>query len=341
VTKALPAPASLTVQRRRRATHKELMAAVHPPTPWAVTDLIAPGLTLLAAPPKAGKSYFVLQMGLCVAAGRPFLARQTKKQKVVYFNLEEWENMLQPRAIDICRENRIVDPDIEYIFDMDVADDETFLHEAQREIDAGAGLLIIDLLARVRDELREDAKKNAYARDYNALKQIADFILQNNPGVCIVIVHHTNKGNHEDWQDKISGSQGLAGASHCNIVLHSLDKRGVDDDTRKKMLEYRHLGVAGKQVRGQELMVKMMPNGGGWAFTEETEEDVKNYGTHAMILQILREANGAWVTAKEVYTAQAGNGTLSSVKKMLVRMAQRGEIVSAGSGGQGYCIPVR
>ena len=48
-----------------------------PPTRWLVADLIAPGLTLLAAPPKAGKSYLALQMALCVAAGKPFLDRET------------------------------------------------------------------------------------------------------------------------------------------------------------------------------------------------------------------------------------------------------------------------
>jgi len=333
-----PLPNATTDPRRARASHKEMMAKVHAPTPWAVDGIIAPGLTLLAAPPKAGKSYLVLQMGLCVGDGKPFLGRQTKKQKVAYFDLEEWEEMLQPRAIDICRENGIEDPDIDYIFEMEFGDGETFLHKAQEEIDRGARLLIIDLLARVRDELREDAKKNAYARDYNALKQIADFIVKDNSrkNVSVVMVHHTNKGTHDDWQNKISGSQGLAGATHTNIVLHTLDRRGVDDDTRKKIEKYRTLGVTGKQVTPQEMMLRMLPDGGGWTISSDTEEDIKTFGKHAHILQVLREAEGSWMTAKQI--KELVPGTLDSIKKMLVRMAQKGEIVSSGTGGAGYRV---
>jgi len=335
-----PKPATFSspvaTTRRRRASHEELMATVHAPTRWAVEGLIAPGVTLLAAPPKTGKSYFVLQMALCVGSGTPFLGQPTAKQRVTYFNLEEWEELLQPRARAICAGNHISKPEVEYVFDMDVADDETFLDECQREIDAGTGLIIIDLLARVRDELKEDAKQNAYARDYNALKSIADFVLQRNPGVCIVIVHHTNKGNHDDWQNKISGSQGLAGATHTNIVMHKVDMRGLDDATRETAHKYRKLGAAGKLVEAQELMLKMMPDGGGYEASNQTEDDIKTYGKHAEILQVLREADGRWMTAKEVKEVVAG--TLDSIKKMLTRMAHKGEILSQGTGHPGYRI---
>jgi hypothetical protein len=326
----------ITSTRRRRASHAELMATVHAPTPWAVEGIIAPGVTLLAAPPKTGKSYFVLQMALCVGDGQPFLGRPTIKQRVTYFNLEEWEELLQPRVIAVCKGNGIVNPDVQYVFDMDKVDNETFLDECQREINDGSTLLIIDLLARVRDELREDAKQNAYARDYNAIKAIADFVLQRNPGVCIVIVHHTNKGNHDDWQNKISGSQGLAGATHTNMVMYTIDQRGLDTETKEKLKDYRKLGLTGKLVPQQDVMLKKMPNGGGWSETDETEEDVKLYGKHAEILQVLREANGRWMTAKEVKESVAG--TLDSIKKMLTRMAHKGEILSQGTGHPGYRI---
>ena len=97
--------------------------------------------------------------------------------------------------------------------------DITVQQDMQRHIDEGAELLIVDLLARVRNEVTEDAKVNAYARDYAALRAFADFIVQRNPHVALVMVHHTNKGNHEDWQNKISGSQGLAGATHTNMMM--------------------------------------------------------------------------------------------------------------------------
>ena len=208
------------------------------------------------------------------------------------------------------------------------------LEDLQRHIDEGSKLLIVDLLARVRDELNEDAKKNAYSRDYAALREFSDFILNRNPGVSIIIVHHTNKGQHADWQSQISGSQGLAGASHCNMLLANLDLRGLDDEQRKEALKHRRFHLIGKAVTGDELILKMMDNRGGWEVTERTADDVKMMSKHRHILQVLREADGAWVTAKEMH--EQVDGTLDSVKKMMLRMAKKGEIQSSGSGGAGY-----
>jgi hypothetical protein len=326
-------PVEDAVVRRKEFTFDELMDTEHAPIPWLVDGMICPGLTLLAAPPKMGKSYFVLQMGMCVASGTPFLGRQTTKVKVSYFDLEEWEELLKNRAVDIMRGNNITKPLLRFAMETS-GGDVTVLEDLQRHIDEGSKLLIIDLLARVRDELSEDSKKNAYARDYAVLRQFADFVLNRNPGVAIIIVHHTNKGQHDDWQSSISGSQGLAGASHCNMLLANLDMRGLDDEQRKEALKHRRFHLVGKAVSGDEMILKMMDNRGGWEVTERTAEDVKMMSKHRHILQVLREADGAWVTAKEMH--EQIDGTLDSVKKMMLRMAKKGEIQSGGSGGPGY-----
>jgi len=84
------------------------------------------------------------------------------------------------------------------------------------------------------------------------------------------------------------------------------------------------------------MMLTMLDDGGGWGISDKTTDEVKMQGKHAHCLQVLREADGAWVTAKEVH-AQV-EGTLDSVKKMLMRMAKKGEIESSGSGGAGYRV---
>ncbi|MBQ2015790.1 MAG: AAA family ATPase, partial [Clostridia bacterium] len=43
---------------------------------------------ILTADSKAGKSFFAIELAICVAAGRPFLGRKCTKSKVVYFNYE-------------------------------------------------------------------------------------------------------------------------------------------------------------------------------------------------------------------------------------------------------------
>src|SRR6476660_6508836 len=47
----------------------DLMAMEFPPPKWAVPGIIAEGASLLAGPPKVGKSWMSLGLGLAVAAG--------------------------------------------------------------------------------------------------------------------------------------------------------------------------------------------------------------------------------------------------------------------------------
>jgi hypothetical protein len=84
------------------------------------------------------------------------------------------------------------------------------------------------------------------------------------------------------------------------------------------------------------MILKMMENRGGWEVTERTADDVKMMSKHRHVLQILQEADGAWVTAKEMH--EHVDGSLDAVKKMLLRMAKKGEIQSSGSGGAGYRV---
>jgi hypothetical protein len=254
--------------------------------------------------------------------------------RVSYFDLEEWAELLQKRRKRIGLAHGITKSQVSYAMETS-GGDITVQEDMQRHIDKkGSGLIILDLLARVRDELGEDSKQNAYARDYAALRTFADFILQRNPGVALVIVHHTNKGNHEDWQNKISGSQGLAGATHTNMLMTNVDLRGLDDDSRKDALRYRRFHVTGKAVEPDEMMLEMMDSGGGWQVSDKTTDEVKMQAKQAHILQVLREADGAWVTAKQV--SEMVEGSLDSIKRMLIRMAKRGTIESAGQGGAGY-----
>jgi hypothetical protein len=342
---ARPAPPP---KRQTEFDDDDLDEMVIAPTPWIVEGIVAPGLTLLAAPPKMGKSYFVLQMAQCVAAGVPFLGRQTRKVKVSYFDLEEWEGLLKPRRDKIRKGNGIVKGQgtVRYVLEL-TGGGTTVLEDMQRHINGGAELLILDLLARARDELGEDAKKNAYARDYAALKQFADFILQRNPRVALVIVHHTNKGTHAEVQNRISGTQGLAGATHCNIVMSSVDLRALDDDAKAHAKNYRELFIVGKEVEQLDLMIKKMDNGGGWEVTDATITDVRTTSKAAHILQILLCANGNVMSATDIASETQGPGNdqtmppkneVRNVREILMRMQKRGEVESVRGPQGGYFI---
>ena len=60
-------------------------------------NLIPAGLNILASPPKYGKSWAVLDLGLAVTSGSRFLGYQTTPCEVLYLALEDSERRLKSR----------------------------------------------------------------------------------------------------------------------------------------------------------------------------------------------------------------------------------------------------
>jgi hypothetical protein len=76
----------------------ELMAVSFPEPTWAVPGIIAEGVTLLAGPPKVGKSWMSLGLGLSIAAGLPALGSiAVEAGPVLYLALEDTPRRLQSR----------------------------------------------------------------------------------------------------------------------------------------------------------------------------------------------------------------------------------------------------
>ena len=63
---------------------EELMATPYAPKNFIVADMLPEGLTLLCGPSKIGKSWFVLQLCLCVALGKMFLGHNLISSDVLY-----------------------------------------------------------------------------------------------------------------------------------------------------------------------------------------------------------------------------------------------------------------
>nr|SBO91133.1 DNA repair protein RadA [Nonomuraea gerenzanensis] len=79
-------------------TADELMAMTFPEPRWAVPGIIAEGLSLLAGPPKVGKSWLSLGLGIAVASGAKALeAIELEPGPVLYLALEDTARRLQNR----------------------------------------------------------------------------------------------------------------------------------------------------------------------------------------------------------------------------------------------------
>jgi hypothetical protein len=199
--------------------------------PVIIDGLLPAGLTVLAGPPKRGKSWMALLMGISVAQGTPFLGMQTKQGDVLYLDLESRQYRIQdrlskilpgagPHSLMICHESSKLDEDLLPQIELWCTD----------SANTKPALVIIDTLGRIKGASKRG--ETAYEADTRILGEVQGFA--QNHKIAVVLVHHLRKtqtgmGANDDFFEKISGSMGITGACDCVMVLSG--KRGEEDTT--------------------------------------------------------------------------------------------------------------
>lgn len=242
----------------------DLLACDIPPVRWAVPGIVPDGLTLLAGPPKLGKSWLVLDLAIQVAAGGRFLDSDVEQGDALYLALEDNPRRLRGRALMLLAgapapgrlelwtragklSNGLI-PDV----------------EAWLDAQADPRLVIIDTLGRVQDNGTLDSKDGGYADAVEALAGLQDVAAAR--GVAIVVITHTKKGgwaNGGDPLEAVLGSQGYAGTADSILVLKRergeecgelfVTGREIEEETRLKL---RFDDQACRWVMGHELSVE-------------------------------------------------------------------------------------
>ena len=294
-------------------TADELMAETFPPPRWAVPGLIAEGVNLLAGPPKVGKSWLSLGLGLAVAGGDNALgAIPTQAGPVLYLALEDTPRRLQSRM------GKILD-DRPAPRGLTLATACPPLPEGGASAIAGwlarnpaARMVVIDVFAKVRG--RAAVAVSAYDADYAAIghaKKLAD-----DYGVAVVLVHHVRKAGAEDFLEAVSGTNGLAGAADATLVLRR--PRGEADGM---------LSVTGRDVDESEYALRFTAENGSWTLLDGPPGDYAMSGNRAAIVRHVREHPGS--TPKAI--AEALGISRDTVKKTCQRMSADGQLaVDAG-----------
>lgn len=216
-----------------------LMELPLPPTIWLVEELIATGSTIiLASRPKIGKSWFVLQLGHCVANGIPFLGYKTTKAGVVYLALEDLLKRLQSRLWALTDESS---DDLQLVIRAETLNNGLIEQmEALLTEDPSIKLFIVDTLQVTRDQSAD----YSYANDYSDLRKYKDFADKNN--VCCLLVHHLRKANSQDDDMlDISGTSAISGAVDSMIVLKK--KNRADSEAK--------LSIEGRDIEYTELIL--------------------------------------------------------------------------------------
>ncbi len=312
--------AVLTLPRRTHWNAVELLAAEFPEPRWAVPGLVAEGLTLFVGAPKVGKSWAAWNLAVAIACGGIAFGKiPVEAGDVLYLALEDTGRRLQSRLRKVLAGDAPPER-------LTVSTTCSTLGNGGAEEIGGwltahpdARLVIVDVFARIRG--RSGPQSSAYESDYGPMSVLKD--LADTHGVAILVVHHTRKADAEDFLDVVSGTQGLAGAADCIVVLKR--SRGTADGV---------LHVTGRDVEEAEYALTFSAELGAWQMLDGPAADYSLGDTRQRILRYVRDSRSA--TPKQVAEALKLDHDLA--KQTCYRMSKAGQLDTDGRGT--YLSPV-
>ena len=275
-----------------------------------VPEFLPEGVSLLAAAPKTGKSWFVLDLAYSVASGASFLNYPAADPgPVVYFALEDTQRRMQDRFTKLLGTGFQIPLNLEVVhnwprLDKGGNDELRLLVE-----DISPRLIIVDTYVRLKRPQR--VGRSIYEEDYGNIRPYVD--LYRDFGCSVLLVHHTRKSEAEDPLDLISGSNGLNGAVDGMIVMKR--KKGVSEGTM--LVVHRDLDDE------LDLAVKFDRETCRWRILGDAGI-VRHRGNKRMIIDYLHSIHET-VSAQEI-ASQVGL-SLSHVRKEISELKDEGFII--------------
>ena len=225
--------------------------AVHIPEPKTINDypsvialepILIDGLFrkgrkgILTADSKAGKSFFAIELGLCVASGTPFLGRKCTKSKVCYFNYEIAESEFMDRVKAVSAALKIKEDDFAENFKIIhmrgysiplskmCGNIIALMLQEQKTTGEPFSLIIMDPIYKITNGDENSAK------DVGRFCNDLDKIIKES-GCSVFYTHHHSKGeqSYKKAADRGSGSGVFARDADLMIDLMELS---IDGQTR-------------------------------------------------------------------------------------------------------------
>lgn len=246
---------------------RSLMQRHIDPPKFVIPDLITYGITILASPPKFGKSWMCLDMAISVSTGTEFMGIATNKDGVIYLALEDGDYRLQERSGKVSN-GRTIEDNLFLVKEAPILN-EGLLPQIQKLIescDTHIGMIIIDTLQKIRGVAGKT--EGAYGYDYRELAQVHQFALDNN--LAVVLVHHLNKGGDDtDFVSRLNGTTGISGAADTIITLTRANRNS--DETK--------MSITGRDIKERTLIIQMGWNNYRWMLLGEEKEVEKDRDT--------------------------------------------------------------
>ena len=209
----------------RAMTPEEFQNLEIPDPSWLLEGVLPDnGTCMIASKPDAGKSTTTRTLAITVALGGAFLGRQTRQGPVWYGGFEEDQGRarLHFQAMGFNG----TQPIHSFIgFPPDELDPYEWLEAEIKRIQPV--LMIVDT---VSDLLKiEDESK--YAEVRKKMRPLMAMARQHR--TCILLCHHTPKGNAHHWTDQVMGSQGFRGSVDTTLILNWTDERRTLRSTQR------------------------------------------------------------------------------------------------------------
>lgn len=288
-------------------TKKDLMAKEFPPIEWIVQDFIPQGVTLIAAPPKEGKTFLCEYLCDCMGGGRPWGEVPTKKQRILYIDAEQDEQLIQHRFKALNLENEESDLVFSAMPGLMFSDcPEKHIDRLTRQVVGRYDLVVFDTFGRLFEQPRTGG--DAYEVARQRIQPLHEWAKKHS--LNVFVVHHTNKaggrsGEDVDAMDVITGSNALLSVVDCGLVIR-----------KHRENEYKAY-TKGRYFPGGVYSLKY--NKPRWEFCGTFEEESTSE-TIRLILEYMRSA-GCPCKAKEI--ADSTGLKQGTVSQNLKRMSEQ------------------
>lgn len=301
-------PAQEQKPRLRVYTAADLLTMDFPEERWLVPGIIPEGVSMLASPPKTGKSFLFLDLATTISIGGVCMSQKVDQAPTLLLALEDNPRRIKSRIQRLSSLDPMpLDPRLCSITCEWPTDGERFT-ELYRFLDDNPDVKVVFIDTFGRFTLSQD--NNDYSEQTRILTGIKNFAEET--GVSILLAHHTRK-NHEgeDFLNQSVGSIAIAGGVDNVLILTR--KRGQADGVLK---------VTGRDVQEQELAVHFDNQSCRWAVLGKAS-DFAESAERREIVNVLKNADGA-LGPKDVAGILKKN--ISAVKFLLSKMVSDGQI---------------
>lgn len=272
---------------------RDLMDISIKPPEFLVYDILPVGLTILAAPPKVGKSWMALYLAICLTLGQAFLGNPVQLCSVLYLALEDSRARLKMRSQRLLGGKQIPCGLKVAISAPSLQDKPGLIDflEAYLIEEPNTKLIIIDTLQKVRGI--GGNKETLYGYDYREVGRLKKFADEHN--ICLLLIHHTRKMKDEDPFNTISGSNGIMGAADTAWLIEK--KKEKDGKTTTC------LHITGRDVYSVDLKLEFDSQTCVWknlgrAEDCEEKEQAEAYENDELVLTIRElldnSSDGTW-----------------------------------------------